>query len=380
MVPAPGRAGGELHGTVVTRHGDRWTGPIRWDKNENFWDDVLDATKEEEIETRRSSREVKFLGFRISSSGSVGKIRSELAIPMGHIRSIGPTGRDRVEIVLKNGEILRSRESADIGDRMRGIVVEDAATGQVEVEWDAVDRIEFSSGEGEERDRRRLYGTVETRRARFTGFIVWDKDESLLDDILDGEEDGRNYKIPFGKIRKIERRGSRSSEVTLDGGRTVVLRGTNDVDKDNRGIVITIPGIGSVEVSWDEFREVVFTPAPASIRYEEFDGGTRLYGVVRDQDGREYRGRIVWDNDERYGWEPLNGEAVGVEFAILFQNIASIERESNRAAAVELKNGERYVLEGSNDVDRDNKGVIILTDDGEEIRLDWSAFEAVEFR
>ena len=34
-----------LYGTVVTRHGERFEGYIRWDRNEGSWADLLDASK-----------------------------------------------------------------------------------------------------------------------------------------------------------------------------------------------------------------------------------------------------------------------------------------------------------------------------------------------
>ena len=37
-------AGGEIHGTVRTTDDRTFTGPIRWDRNEAFWDDTLNAS------------------------------------------------------------------------------------------------------------------------------------------------------------------------------------------------------------------------------------------------------------------------------------------------------------------------------------------------
>jgi hypothetical protein len=377
---APGaEAGGAIHGTVTTIGGEAFTGPIRWDKNENFWDDVLNARKVRDIEAPAHRRTVNFFGLRVSRPGGPRRVHSELAVPFGHIRAIEPLHRDRIELAFKGGKVLEVRDSADLGRDMRGIVVEDSVHGSIEVEWVDVARIEFRAGDQASRDAERLYGTVTTRGARFTGFIVWDRDESLTGDILDGDGDGRGYKIPFHRIQAIRKRNRRSSEVVLTGGRSVILSGSNDVDDDNRGILITIPGVGSVDVDWNEFREAAFFEAPESLPYDAFDGGAPLAGTVLTTDGREFEGEIVWDNDEEYTWEPLDGEAVGVSFAILFENIASIRRYSKRSADVELISGEVYRLEDSNDVNDENKGIVVRLSDGERVTLGWDDFESVSF-
>jgi len=372
-------AGGEIYGTILTEDGDTYTGPIRWDKNENFWDDMLDALKEREVEVRHERRDVRIFGIRVTKSGGVRHVRRRLSVPFGDLASIRPDGRKFSELTLRGGEVLRVRNSADIGPSMRGLVVDDRDLGRVELEWEAVARLDFEGNPGPGRDDRRLFGTVDTRSARFTGFIVWDKDESLLDDILDGDADGRRYKIPFRKIRSIRKQGKRQSEVTFAGGRTVLLRGTNDVDADNRGIVVTIPGVGYVEIDWHAFRGVTFSEAPASRTYDTFDGGDRIRGTVLTRDGRSLDGEITWDDDEQYTFEPLDGELRGVDFAIPFGGIASVTRVSRRGAAVTLANGDVLTLEGTNDVNKENKGLRVRTPDGEETRVDWMDVETVTF-
>jgi len=280
--------------------------------------------------------------------------------------------------VLKNGEELRiDADGSDVGDGMRGLVIDDQNEGEVSLDWDEVDLIEFSQGPGSGRDDLRLYGTVETDAGDFTGYIVWDRDESLTGDILDGDEDGRSRKVPFERIQEIEGRHS-GSKVTLTDGKVLHLDGSNDVDHSNRGIDVTVPGLGLVKVGWDEFRAVTFAPAPPSRSYADFDGGHKLYGTVTDEDGNRYTGTVVWDNDETWDWEPLNGKDNDVAFAIPFENIKSITRESRRSAKVELNNGDVLFLSDSNDVDRDNKGIRILTEGGE-VELDWYEFAAVVF-
>ena len=81
-------------------------------------------------------------------------------------------------------------------------------------------------------------------------------DEIYTTDMLDGDANGRDYEIPFGAIRSIERESSRAARVTLNSGEEIVLDGSNDVDRRNRGISVSDPDLGQVLVEWDAFARV----------------------------------------------------------------------------------------------------------------------------
>jgi hypothetical protein len=375
-VPAWG--GGEIYGTISTHRNEEFTGPIRWDLNENFWDDVLDAEKRDTVFVNDERSRVQIFGLSFGDDDG-SWLTHPFKIQFGHIASIEPRGGGRVRIELKGGtHIDVNPESTDLGEDMRGLVIFEDGHG-VELEWNEVDRIEFSAGPGTGLDEMRLYGTVETAAGDFTGFIVWDRDEALTTDILDGKEDGRKHKIKFGEIREIERRGSNSSKVILKDGERLSLSGSNDVDDDNRGIDITVLDVGLIKVEWEDFDRVVFSDPPKSRAYDNFDGGRRLHGTVRDDHDRTYSGFITWDLDEQFTWEYLDGQVGDVEFEISFENIARIERDSRRSALVKLHNGMVFTLSDSNDVDRDNKGIVVEMDEGDEMEFDWYDFDSVEF-
>jgi hypothetical protein len=60
---------GRICGTIHTRDGDTFEGPIRWDKNEAFWDDILDATKNREgrhEEGHGRERHIHIFGIHIN--------------------------------------------------------------------------------------------------------------------------------------------------------------------------------------------------------------------------------------------------------------------------------------------------------------------------
>lgn len=386
-----------LYGKITTIDGDVFEGFIRWDKNEVSWVDMLDGTKEipkhnsrkSNKRKRRSHRDgVEIFGVKIGSSNSYSYSfgnSAQSGIRMGHIKSFDVTDDNAVLLHLKSGEEVElSNGSTDIGTDIREIIIEDKNEGEIELEWDELESVEFyeATTNDESTLGDRLYGTLTTRRGdEYTGFVCWDVDEVLTSDILDGEHKDRSRKIRFKTISAIERYSSNGAVVHLSDGDELLLRGTNDVDDSNRGIIISVPEFGQVQVDWDEFDKLVFQPIPnKAVSYNDFDGGKPLTGTVYTEDGDSFEGKIRWDNDEEYTWEILNGEYHNVDFDIEFGKIAKIEKKSYRSSIVTLKNGLEIRMRGSNDVDEDNKGIFITTSDGEEIEVDWEDFERVEFK
>lgn len=382
-VPAgPAAAGpGRIHGTVITRDGDRYTGTIRWDKNENYWDDVIDANKTARVwvRDRGDGVDISIFGMRFTHSGSARRMRAynRFSIPFGELAALEPAGNNRVHLELKSGETLTVVEGADLGPRVRGIVVT-GPEGETDLDWGDLGRVEFSAGPGTG-DPERLFGTVETAVGSFTGFIVWDRDESLAGDILDGADDGHDREIPFGRIRFIENAGRHGSRVTLKSGDVMTLDGTNDVDDDNRGIAITIDDEGTVLVDWEDFQSLTLADPPPSPAYGDFDGGHALHGTVTTKDGETLTGTLTWDKDESHTWETLEGQIQDVDFQIPFGNIARIERDSRYSARVVLRDGTAFTLKGSNDVSHRNQGIVVDTGRGEPRTVGWEDMTRVEF-
>ncbi|HUU45356.1 MAG TPA: hypothetical protein VM118_06445 [Acidobacteriota bacterium] len=383
---------GFLFGTITTEWGDEYTGRIRWDKNEGFWDDILDATKEDDDRydpKYRPRKRISIFGIKIFTDENWDfSYNSSSQLRFGHIKSIEPRSRGRAQVRLKSGETIRFEDAGtDLGSSNRGITIDDPDEGIVDLKWRDIDRVEFFAEPDDyvPTDTRvgRLYGRVTTENNEtFVGFVIWDADEIYSTDILDGEDRDRDREVPFDRIASIQRRGSRGSLVTLTTGRELKLHGTNDVDDGHRGVGVNIATLGRVEINWDDFDKVEFLdiPATAIMRYDDFDGGRRLQGTVTTDYGDTFTGDIAWDNDERFTWECLNGDQDDVEYDIEFGQIARIERQSRRSCTVTLKDGTKIRLSGSNDVDEDNKGIFIETVDGDLEEMDWDDFEVVVFK
>lgn len=385
---------GRIYGRVTTVDGEVFEGLIRWDKNEVYWLDYLDGTKDlddryGERDSRRERREgkIEIFGITISDESSVRwnwSSSAQSGTRFGHIKTLEVIDDQEALIEFKSGETVRlTQGSTDIGEDIREIIIEDEDEGQVELVWDDIDRIEFMQADSDQRSTfgERLYGTLVTRRGdEFTGWVCWDVDEVFTSDILDGEDKRRKRKIEFGKIAAIERYSSNGATVYLENGEEVLLRGTNDVDDGNRGIIISDPGFGQVRIGWDEFERLDFKAAPRAPRYSDFDGGQRLYGTVYTEDNDQYTGYIRWDDDEAYTWETIDGDNRDIEFDIELGLIKEIRKRSYRSSVATVSDGREFRLRGSNDVDEDNKGIFVELDDGDIIEVDWEEFERVQFK
>jgi len=389
---------GRIYGKITTVEGDVFKGLIRWDKNEGSWIDVLDGSKDLPKKNLRKARQsarhkyrdrettIKIFGIplgKVSSSGLSWSSTAQSGVRFGHIKTLEAIADDCALLTLKSGEEIELSELGnDIGSNVREIIIEDEREGEIELVWDDIETIEFMQAPSGVKSNfgERLYGTLTTRRGdEYTGFVCWDVDELFDKDILDGNEKRRQRKVKFGKISSIEHYSSSGATITLINGNQMLLRGTNDVDDSNRGIIVSDTRFGQVIVKWDEFDRLDFKQAPRQVRYEDFDGGRPLEGVVYTEDGESYAGTIRWDNDEEYTWEILDGEYHDVEFDIEFGLIKTIEKKTSRSSIVTVLDGRSFRLRGSNDVDEGNKGIFVTLSDGDEVEIDWEDFDHVEF-
>ena len=383
---------GRIYGKLTTVDGDVYEGLIRWDKNEASWVDILNGNKELPRDRQSGRRKyhdrekyIKILGITIGRTRTYRYERGSAQSGMcfGHIASMEVTGNDAVRLTLKSGDTVELEGgSTDIGESIREIIVEDIDEGEIEFEWDDIERIDFMQGSGGlvSNFGERLYGTLKSRRGDgFTGWICWDVDELFTGDILDGKRNRRTSKIDFGDIAAIERYSSNAAKMFMKSGDEFVLRGTNDVDDSNRGISVYVEGLGQIKMQWDDFGRIEFTEPPHQVPYDEFDGGRRLRGTVYTEDGEAYTGSIRWDDDEELTWEILDGDFRDIEFDIEFGHIKGIERRGDHSSIVTLWDGTSLRLDGTNDVDEDNKGIFVQLDNGDEIEIEWDRFERIEF-
>ena len=376
-------AKGFLYGTVVTKGGTTYEGRLRWGNEEAFWTDHFNATKDErplvrEIPGRHrdSAEQVKVFGIPVGLRWS--DADRQLVVRFGDLRSIVVSGAHGGTLVTKDGEEVPFADgSNDVGAR---ITVQDASLGEVQVPWEKIRRVDFKAAPADLPGLpARLSGTVKTEAGTFRGTLQWDKEECLSTDVLDGSSDDGKMKVEMGKVRAIEREGRRASRVFLKDGRDVVLRGTNDVNDENRGLFVDDPRFGRVLVPWSAFVRVDFEDAGSGPGYDEFPPLGPLQGAVKTRDGKVHRGRIVYDVDESRGWETLDGDQDGISYSIPFAQVASVVPSGRLRARVQLRGAkEELVLEESGDVTERNAGVFVLDGD-RKTYVPWDEVSRIDF-
>lgn len=384
---------GFIYGRVTTIDDNVYEGPIRWDDEECYWTDMFNASKEENEYLDYLSRdEMDYLeeSKRDRWSGnSWVKVNwgdwdwdedyvHQFSVQFGELKSLKPFSRSSVDVELQNGMVVEVDGDGynDIGS---DVVVKDPELGEIDLNWGRIDKIEFlpTPKKLDNKFGKPLYGTVETDFGEFTGFVQWDHDERVSTDKLDGDTYDGDVSIDFGKIKSIERYGSSRSIVVLQSGRELELRGSNDVNDENRGVIVTVEGLGRVDVNWDDFEKVTFTNAPGSGRsYKDFSSQNKIKGTVQTTEGTSHSGEIVFDLDEAYDFEVLHGKEDDSEFIIPFRNIRNIRPRNYEYSRVVLKNGDELMLGDSQDVSDRNEGILVF-EGRDPIYIPWKKVDEI---
>jgi hypothetical protein len=392
VAAAPARdARGFLYGRIATRGGSVYEGRLRWNNTEEaFWGDFFNADKKElpyleyvPRDERRRRKSIEVFGVPIGVSwGGMESDGRQLVARFGDLRRIEVQRGDDATVIFKSGARYEvSGGSNDIDDDTE-ITVWDRNAGEMRVRWKEIRTIDFlPAPAGLTVPGFRLRGTVHTEDGTFHGYIQWDQDECLSSDKLDGKTHDGKVSLQMGEIRSIERRSRDSSEVVLRNGRTLVLKGTNDVNSSNRGIYVHDWRFGRVLVDWDAFRRVDFEPpGDSGPAYTDFRPGHPLSGKVSTEQGQTYRGRLVYDIDEAETMEFLNGQRSEVEYSIPFARIAFLLPERGSSTRVVYKDGQEVKLADAVDVDRDNAGVLVFEQGKEKPRyISWEDVRRIDF-
>lgn len=377
---------GYIYGRVETVQGARYEGPLRWGKEESFWDDIFNATKIEnenvghlDERTRDRLRWRNWKPWDLFSKNEDKEFLHLLAVRFGDLKRIEVRDGDHVTAEFRNGEVMDlSGGSNDVGAQ---ITVIDPKQGEHVLRWKGIRSIEF--GETPVRLDRKLgepiYGTVKSGRYMFTGRIQWDHDECLTTDKLDGDDRDGDVSIAFGAISSIHKYRN-GSLVKTRSGSEIYLKGSNDVNHSNRGVVVIVPKLGSVKIGWQDFDEVAFLPAPNSGRgYAEYAKAVPITGEVVTRSGR-LAGRIAFDLDESRDFELLHGKNGDTEYLIPFRDIARIRRQALRRTAVELRNGLTVEFDQGQDVTSDNDGLLVFTGEPKPSYVGWREVREIVLR
>ncbi len=392
---------GFIYGKVTTVDGKEYLGAIRWGIEEVFWTDMFNASKEDNDNLKYLSRrerddlddqvrdryEGRNYGSKIvnwvtgswSSNDKYDHLH-QFSCQFGEIKHMETISRSRVHVTLRNGEVVEVNGNGynDIGSSIK---VLDGEIGEVRLSWSRIEEIEFlnTPRKLEEKFGDPLYGKVETDNGDFEGFIQWDHDERVDTDKLDGDTYDGELSIEFKKVASIEKSGNRS-DIVLQGGREFTLRGSNDVNSKNRGIIISNEKFGRVDVPWDEFRKVTFIKQNSNLKsFSDFSKAKELKGTVRTKDGETMSGRLIYDLDETSDIEVLQGKDDDMEYVIPFSKVKKISPKNYDYSRVTLSNGDVLTLGETADVSDRNSGVLVFKGSSDPTYIPWREIESVTF-
>jgi hypothetical protein len=381
---------GFIYGKITTIEGKSYTGQMRWgDRGEGYWTDHFNGNKDENDNYRYLSREDRselrdrdrnnrnWSSFNISWGNSSWETTHEFRTEFGNIARIDISRRSEVELTLRNGDQIYVKDGSD--DFGTSITLMDNELGKMKLNWSRIESIEFMNTPSKIANKigDPLYGTVTYYGGKITGHIQWDHDERYTTNVLDGDTRDGDMKIEFGNIKSIEKDRSGANVVTTSG-RELYLRRSNDVNSSNGGIIVSTD-FGRVDIPWKEFKKVDFEKAPNSGKGYDAFKVEKISGVVETTDGKQLSGKIIFDLDEEYNFEIIQGENEGIEYFIPISNIKTFTPRNYDNATLILKNGTEVMLGDGRDVSEENEGVLVFSGSGDPVYVSYNKIKKITF-
>jgi len=339
---------------------------MRWGKQEMMWHDVFNSSK---ISNRRDkSHEERATSLWDNFDWNLSSIWEDkyrkqshlFSCFFGDIKAIYPKSSNYLDLELKNGTILNLNGGSD--DVGTYVYVYDYELGRVKIKWSKIKKIEFSAGplETDAELGQPLYGKLKTRRkGTLEGYIKWDLEERITEDILDGNNSDQ---VAFKNISAITKK-DHGAIVTLNSGREIFLSGSNDVNSSSRGIGIFVEGVGNIEISWKDFKHLELIENPnVSLSYDDFEAPIGVKANCYTVDDQELEGLMVFDIDEKWEIEFIDGKDDNVDYQIPLRYIKRIVPKNKTYSQLYLKNGEVLLLGEGQDVSYKNDGVLLFID------------------
>ncbi len=361
-----------IFGTVTTYTG-QYTGQMQWGDEEAIWFDLFNAEKVEK--PKEVSVKNEWSLAKIWTEG--GTTIHQFNCQFGNIKEIVGIGKSRFTLIQKDGTsiVLNGDGYNDAGSDIR---INDLELGMLEISWDKIRKIEFKEAPRnlEPMAGTHLYGTVQTdRKGNFKGYLIWDNDERLDEEKLDGDEKGRDLSIPFKNISSIRKEG-RGCDVTLHSGRTLYLTNSNDVNEGNRGIMVMNPEIGFIEIPWRYFSQVNFSEPQTDLGYSYFKRPKGISGQVYTKN-ESHTGQLIYDLDEYWEYEMIEGMDDGIQYKIPIHNIRRIEPKNSEYSEIQLKNGTTLLLGKLRDVTSGNAGILVIDKSSKTKHVRWDQVQEI---
>ncbi len=384
---------GLIFGRVTLRDNQTREGILLWTNRQLFWEDVFDAQREENnaLDFLNSS-EIKQLsdqeindkiewGFMHLWEKNIPSKSKKISCRFGDLGSITVGEENSAVLYFKNGSSLGVRGTDRHKDIGRSIHMIDPNGEWHKITWESIRRIEFKPTPANALNSlvKPIYGTVKTDSGELTGFVKWDQDETMTSFRLDGKNDGNHKRIPLGSIRKIEKKAENACEITTVSEKKIILSDNDDVGANNQGLTVFIKGTGSLAVSWEDFREVTFDHDQTNTElmgYFDFAPPRELWGRVKTTNGLFYKGKLIYDLDEQWDFETLEGKYNQISYSVALRDISLIEPHATYTTLV-LKNGRKLNLNGHHDVTDKNWGVLVWKENNAPKYIPWKSIQSI---
>lgn len=365
VIYAKASTDGFIYGKITTRTGNNYIGMIRWGDEEAFWDDRFNSLKED-------LPFAKYLEQDTGEESYSDNLREDLADMKREKKQLE---REKSRIKSKQKEIeslLRSKykNDPDIKEELADLELEliDLESAIEELN-DEIKRSkdEIASSKDDKIFDFRSDGKVRGRIGKNLVEILGGSIQVNL-----GNISSRVFIARFGDIKMIRVIGSEDAEITMKNGSTYVVSGySNDV---GNTINIDDQSLGRIELKWKKIDTIEFLPTPSDIDPKAF----RIRGKVVSDAG-EFSGSIQWDSEECLSTDKLDGDSEDGRMSIDMGKIRKIERRNRNSAWVELRDGRRMLLDGTNDVDGSIRGILVEDPKVGRVKVSWDAFEYAEF-
>jgi len=305
--------------------------------------DNIDSEQAQYINRNSESFDLGFMNLWEDRSPD---LKFTFKIRFGDIDRLQVMADEKVEVTLRNGQTIEVKNGAN-ADVNRNIVLFDPQFGQLELPWKEIESIDFRAAPSAMRSAvgEPLYAKLLTTNGELEGFITWDREECVDRDLLGGKDNGIDIEIEFGKVSRIKAEAD-GSLVTLKNGQEIFLNKHPDVSASNRGIQVKTRDQGVITIEWAYFISIDFLrPKYASSSYSSFRTPKYLQASVVTTSG-SISGRMVYDLDETWDIELLDGGNAGFHYYLPFFLIKTITPQNYRFSQVETKSGSKRAVRG----------------------------------
>lgn len=378
---------GFIYGEIVLKNDERYQGQLRWEDEEALWNDIFNAYRfdlpirdmlsedqAKQIENRSESFRFGFMELWKDRSPDM---KYAFHCNFGDLSSLQYKG-DYVLATLKNGATVKLKMAGDLEE---DIIIHDSGLGSLDIDPGDIKTIHFkpTPADLDIQWGAPVYARILTSQGAYEGYITWDSEECLGEDLISGERNGIDVDIKFKEIETLKAQDD-GSIITLNSGRTIFLNDHDDVGPGNHGILIRNAPFGKIEVVWKNFISATFmVPAVSPAAYNDYKAPQILRGKIHSKSGKISRGAIIYDLDERYDNEFLNGDNSGFTYYIPFYHIDFIEPQNDKFTLVHLRDGEQFLLGNNGDVTSENQGVIVLSPSQKAEYIPWADIKLIDF-